>query len=135
MPRSRKTAAGAKRRHEDDDTESRRPRKTPRNDDTTQSQTDDSGDIPSSEPDEPQSVAGEPAEGNVGNLDRMRSYLEETRKAVREADLDTIVGPVEPTFTANWTQQDEDTMLAEWDASPEKEAYASLRENFALKSL
>ncbi|KAI8660112.1 hypothetical protein NCS57_00987600 [Fusarium keratoplasticum] len=59
-------------------------------------------------------------------LKATRSFLEKRRPPVREEDVDKYVGPTAPPLNNMWTQQDEDAMMAEWNASPEKVVYASI---------
>ncbi|KAL2681353.1 hypothetical protein Neosp_008964 [[Neocosmospora] mangrovei] len=54
------------------------------------------------------------------------AFLEKSRPPVQEEDLDKLVGPTAPPLHDKWTQQDEDAMMAEWNASPEKVVYASI---------
>ncbi|RMJ01900.1 hypothetical protein CDV36_015570 [Fusarium kuroshium] len=56
-----------------------------------------------------------------------RSFFQDSRPPVRLEDLYKFVGPIAPPLSDTWTQQDEDEMLAEWDASPEEVACASIK--------
>ncbi|RSL59912.1 hypothetical protein CEP54_007065 [Fusarium duplospermum] len=78
----------------------------------------------------------DPEEHHPRDVTQMRAWLQSKRKPIEEADLDAILGPAQPTFTATWKKQDEDLMILEWDSSPEKKAYACIDvENASLITL
>lgn len=142
MPTVKKTAHGTK-RSRGDDTELARSRKAAREGEPVPPGQDDSEAVASSEPPDEPPVTGAKGGGRPrkttqvdgADLSRMREYLTSTRPLVQGTELDDIVGPVQPVFTAKWTQQDEDKMMDEWNSSPEKESYASMRPNPSLKAL
>ncbi|KAJ4206469.1 hypothetical protein NW759_014255 [Fusarium solani] len=85
----------------------------------------------SSSPIPAKKVPGRPGKNATAALSKnslkaTRSFLEKYRPPVREEDVDKLVGPTAPPLNDKWTQQDEDAMMAEWDASPEKVVYASI---------
>lgn len=119
-----------------------RPRKSARTDEPQSSTSDTDKDTDTEEV--PQAVKkkhwGRPkkrtdADPDPIDLTRLRSLLK-ARDALKDDDIDEVVGPAEPIFDDQWTQQDEGTMMLEWDSSPEKAAFAAIRpDNGAIRSL
>ncbi|KAL2681362.1 hypothetical protein Neosp_008973 [[Neocosmospora] mangrovei] len=121
-----------------DDFDDPRPRKSARTDEP-QPPTSDS-DVEEAPPAAAKKQCGRPKKGtdvdpDSSDLARLRPLLE-VRNALKDDDIDRVVGPAEPIFDTQWTQQDEDAMMLVWDSSPEKAVCATIRpDNGAIRSL
>lgn len=56
----------------------------------------------------------------------LQNYLTQKRPVVKEADLDEILGPVEPIYDEIWTPEDETNLGNAWTHSQKRRAFESL---------